>query len=280
MIVRAKITKESEKTIEISINDNPETASNISERRLISDPRPEYGDKQTIRFPAGGMGIIIKTPEKKYLMTVLRESKSSFDGHLTAFTRIGNASEIADPERTAMRIGIEDLIIVVGNKVVVPRFNSGSFSRINIEAIIRDGASLHEETKDLPLEKAPSTMLKLPNEKEFRICWKNNKYSYWGLPVYDRGTRGLDFIKIMTIEFNENIDKIKFLDGRIMGGKNPLNRDIYALELDENFKWTGKISAGWSWNKKTEKYEYSVPYKKIKFPQTPILKTIIKELAA
>ena len=212
-------------------------------------------------------------------MTVLRTSKSSFDKHLAVFTKVGHASEIADPERTAMRIEIEDLIIVVRDKVITPNFNSSSFSRINIEAIIRDGATIHKETENLPLEKAASNILKLPSKKEFRICWKNNKYSYWGLPVYDQGTRGLDFIKIMTIELNENINKIKFLDRRIMGGKNSLNRDIYALKLNKNFKRTGKISTSWSWNKKKNKCEYSAPHKKIEFPRTPILKTIIKELA-
>ena len=64
MIVRARTAKETDKTIEIAIDDNPETASNITEQRLISDPKLEYGDKQIIRFAAGEMGIIIKLPKK------------------------------------------------------------------------------------------------------------------------------------------------------------------------------------------------------------------------
>ena len=279
LIVRAKIVKETEKIIEILIDDNPETASNIAERRMISDPKPENGSVEDIRFTAGGLGIIIKTPGQNHLMTTVRVSKSSFDCHLTSFTGLGCASEITNPEKTAIRKGIEDLIIVVNGKVIVPQFNDDPFSEINIKAIVQNGATLYEETKKLPTKEAEARILSLPNEKEFKICWKNNEYTYRGLPVFDCGTRGLDFIKLITIELDEKLENIKFLDGRIMGGKNLLNRDIYALELDEKFNWTGKISAGWRWNKNAKKYEYSIPDKEIKFPQTPILKTILKELA-
>lgn len=279
LIVRAEIIKETEKTIEIAIDDNPITASNIAERRALSDPKPENGGKEDFRFPAGGLGIIINTPGQNHLMAVFRASKSSFDRHLTAFTGLGCASEITDPEKTAIRKGLEDLIIAADGKIIMPKFNIASFQRINIEAIIRNGTSIHGETKKLPIKEAKAQMLKLPNEKEFKIYWRNNEYAYRGLPVFDYGTRGLDFIKIMIIKLNEKIENIKFLDGRVMGGRNPLNRDIYALELDEKFKWTGKISAGWQWNKKMNKYEYFIPNKETKFPRTPVLKIIMEELA-
>lgn len=268
LIVRAKIVKETEKVMEIKIEDNPETASNIAERRIISDPKPENGGVEDIRFPAGGMGIVIKTPGQNHLMTTVRISKSSFDKHLTSFTGLGCASEITNPERTAIRKGIEDLIIVVGSKVIVPKFNADSFSEINIKAIVQNGAALYEETKELPLKEAKARMFNLPNEKEFKICWKNNEHTYRGLPVFDHGTRGLDFIKLMILELNEKIENIKFLDGRTMGGKNLLNRDIYALELDEKLNWTGKISAGWKSGK------LFTPPEGITFPQTPILKEL------
>ena len=273
LIVKARIVKETEKAIEILIDDNPETANNIAERRMISDPKPENGSVEDIRFSAGGLGIIIKTPGQDHLMTTIRVSKSSFDRHLTSFTGLGCASEITNPERTAIRKGIEDLIIVAGGKIIAPKFNDDSFSGINIKAIVQNGAALYEETKKLPLKEAEARILNLPNEKEFKICWKNNEYTYQGLPVFDHGTRGLDFIKLMILELNEKLENIKFLDGRIMGGKNLLKRDIYALELDKNFNWTGKIDAGWKSGK------FFTPPKEITFPQTPILKTILKELA-
>ena len=272
LIVKARIVKETEKAIEILIDDNPETANNIAERRMISDPKPENGSVEDIRFSAGGLGIIIKTPGQDHLMTTIRVSKSSFDRHLTSFTGLGCASEITNPERTAIRKGIEDLIIVAGGKIIAPKFNDDSFSGINIKAIVQNGAALYEETKKLPLKEAEARILNLPNEKEFKICWKNNEYTYQGLPVFDHGTRGLDFIKLMILELNEKLENIKFLDGRIMGGKNLLNRDIYALELDKNFNWTGRISAGWKSGK------LFTPPEKINFPQTPILKTILREL--
>ena len=272
LIVKAKIVKETEKAIEILIDDNPETANNIAERRMISDPKPENGNTEDIRFSAGGLGIIIKTPEQNHLMATVRVSKSSFDRHLTSFTGLGCAPEITNPERTAIRKGIEDLIIVAGGKIIAPKFNDDSFSGINIKAIVQNGAALYEETKKLPLKEAEARILNLPNEKEFKICWKNNEYTYQGLPVFDHGTRGLDFIKLMILELNEKLENIKFLDGRIMGGKNLLNRDIYALELDKNFNWTGRISAGWKSGK------LFTPPEKINFPQTPILKTILREL--
>lgn len=100
LIIKAKIVKETENTIEIKIDDNPETASNIAERRILSDPNPENGSVKDIRFSAGGLGIIIKTPGQNYLMTTARVSKSSFDKHLTAFTGLGNISEITNPQRT------------------------------------------------------------------------------------------------------------------------------------------------------------------------------------
>ncbi|MCK5084270.1 MAG: hypothetical protein KAQ64_01280 [Candidatus Pacebacteria bacterium] len=272
LIVKAKIVKETEKAIEILIDDNPETANNIAERRMISDPKPENGSTEDIRFSAGGLGIIIKTPEQNHLMATVRVSKSSFDRHLTSFTGLGCKSEITNPERTAVRKGVEDLIIVAGGKIIAPKFNNDPFSEINIKAVVQNGAALYEETKKLPLKEAEARILNLPNEKEFKICWKNNEYTYQGLPVFDHGTRGLDFIKLMILELNEKLENTKFLDGRIMGGKNLLNRDIYALELDKNFNWTGRISAGWKSGK------LFTPPEKINFPQTPILKTILREL--
>jgi len=279
LIVQAKITKETKKTIEIVIDDNPITASTIAERRVISDPKPENGSKEDIRFPAGGLGIIVKTPGQYHLMTVLRASKSSFDRHLNTFSGLGCVSEITDPERTAIRKGLEDLIIIAKNKIIIPQFKNNPFSRIDTKAIIRDGATLYKETQKLQTEEAPAHFISLPNEKEFKITWRGSEYTYQGLPARDPGTRGLDFIKIMAIEFGEKLEDLKFLDGRIIGGRNPLNRDIYALELDGAFKWTGKISAGWQWNKNTQDYQYFIPPEKIKLPLTPILKTIITEVA-
>ena len=185
---------------------------------------------------------------------------------------MGCTCEITNPERTAIRKGIEDLIIVAGGKVIITQFNDDPFSEINIKAIVQNGATLYEETKNLPPKEAEARILNLPNEKEFKICWKNNEYTYRGLPVFDRGTRGLDFIKLIVLDLNEKLENIRFLDGRIMGGKNLLNRDIYALKLDKNFNWTGRISAGWKSGK------LFTPPEKIDFPQTPILKTILKEL--
>ncbi|MCK5332295.1 hypothetical protein KAJ41_00330 [Candidatus Parcubacteria bacterium] len=272
LIVRATIIKKTEKSIEIEIEDNPETASKIAERRLISDPKKENGDSNVIRFTAGGLGIIIRTPAKNYLMTTLRISKSSFDRHLTSFTGLGYVSEIANPEKTAVRRGLEDLIIVTNDKVILPKFENNSFKDINIEAIIRDGANLRQETKDLPLKETKSEILKLRNEKDFKITWRGKKYKYHGLPVHDHGTRGLDFIKIISIELDTKIENLKFLDGRIMGGKNLLKRDVYALELDENLKWTGKISYGWKNGK------IFVPPEGTSFPQTPILKSVMSSI--
>ena len=272
LIVKARIIKENKKIMEIEIDDDPKSASNIAERRMMSDPKPENGDEKDIRFSAGGLGIIIKTPENNYLMSTVRVSKSSFDQHLTSFTGLGCASEITNPEKTAIRKGLEDLIIVCEDKVILPKFKNNTFSQINIKAIIQDGAMLYDETKNLPLEEKEAQIISLLNEKEFRISWKEKKYKYQGLPVHDHGTRGLDFIKIISIEFDDKIENIKFLDGRIIGGKNLLKRNIYAVELDENFKWTGKISAGWKSGK------IFTPPERTNFPQTPILKTIIKEL--
>lgn len=272
LIVKARIIKEDKKIIEIVIEDNPETASNIAERRMISDPKSENGNVKDIRFSAGGLGIIIKTPEQNHLIATIRISKSSFDRHLTSFTGLGCKSEIINPERTAIRKGIEDLIIVARGKVIFPKFNDDSFSEINIKTIVQNGATLYEETKNLPTKKAKAHILSLPNEKEFKIRWRDDEYIYRGLPVFDHGTRGLDLIKMMILELNEKLENIKFLDGRIMGGKNLLNRNIYALELDKNFNWTGRISAGWKSGK------LFTPPEKINFPQTPILKTILKEL--
>ena len=272
LIVKAKIKKETEKAIEIEISDSPESANNISQRRIMSDPKPENGSKKDIRFTAGGLGIIIKTPKSNYLMTTVRASKSSFDRHLTSFTGLGCASEITNPEKTAIRKGLEDLIIVFNNQVVIPKFNNNSFKEINIKAIIQDGAMLFEETKKFPFIELKANILHLPNEKEFKIFYKNNKYTYKGLPIHDHGTRGLDFIKIISIEFDDKIENINFFDGRIMGGKNLLERDIYALELDENLRWTGKISYGWKSGK------IFTPTKGTSFPQTPVLREVMEKL--
>jgi hypothetical protein len=279
LIVRAKITKETKTAIEINIDDNPETASTIAERRALSDPKPENGGPEDIRFPAGGLGVVIKTPGQNYLMAVLRASKSSFDRHINSFTGLGCISEVADPEKTAIRKGLEDLMIVIKNEIIVPHFTDKTFEKIDIKAIVQDGAGLYKETQKFSQKEVPAYFLNLSNDKEFKIRWRGKKYAYTGLPARDPGTRGLDLIRIMVIEFKEKLQNIKFLDGRIIGGRNPLNRDIYALELDENYKWTGKISAGWQWNKNIDNYDYFIPAPETKFPQTPILKTIITELA-
>ena len=273
LVAKAKIIKETEKIIEILIDDNPEIASNIAERRMISDPKIENGNVKNIRFSAGGLGIIIKTPEQNHLMATVRISKSSFDRHLTSFTGLGCKSEITNPKRTAFRKGIEDLIIVAKNKIIAPKFNDDQLLEINIKAIVQDGATLYEKIKKLPIKEVGAHILNLPNEKELKIRWKDNEYTYRGLPIFDHGTRGLDLIKIITLELNEKLENIKFLDGRIMGGKNLLKRNIYALELDKSFSWTGKISAEW------KSGELFTPPEKINFPQTPILKTILRELA-
>ena len=63
LIAKSKIVKETKKIIEILVDNNPEIASNIAERRVISDSKLENGSVKDIRFSIGGLEIIIKTPE-------------------------------------------------------------------------------------------------------------------------------------------------------------------------------------------------------------------------
>lgn len=240
LMVETKEVIDKKGLIEVLIPDNPLIAHEKTSRRIL-----ERGNKKW-RWPAGGCAIILKLKDSQVLLTVQKDSGApSYAGHDTIGAGLGSSTaEILYPLRTAIREGIEEIIIQTPSGVVCPSMMIDPFGfSLEIRETVRDSISLFSETRGLNLIQAPVSFIDLPGQKTVEIDWRGMKANCQALVNFDQGVNGIDLLAAVQIDVDCCLDDLSLFDGEVMGG-NPINRVVNAYEL-ENLKPTGRIIASW-----------------------------------
>ncbi|MCK5332297.1 hypothetical protein KAJ41_00340 [Candidatus Parcubacteria bacterium] len=258
--------KEEENKVTIIIPDDPLVAINKTDRRVM-----EFTQEDFYRASAGGLFIVLEKNDGEEIgFVILRDPKApTYPNHVTCATGLSACfEEVLNPELVQGREGLEELVFMISGKgIVLPVFKN-IMSEINIQAIIKDGASLRPETAELPLVECPASIIDLPGQKITEVYWKGELRSrFSSIVMIDEGVNGIDCLGAVKIKVPiDSWEELSVFDGEVVGGRNLLNRDVFAYDLK------GNIILGW------ESGEIFRPTKGTNFPQTPVLKAIMKEL--
>ncbi|MCK5491259.1 MAG: hypothetical protein KAI67_05455 [Candidatus Pacebacteria bacterium] len=264
-LVAVRMEEETDKII-ITIPDDPLVAINKEDRRVMEFTRNNF-----YRAAAGGLLIILEKKDgEKIATTILRDNKApTYPNHLTSCTGLSACfEEVLNPELVTVREGLEELVFKIsGTRIVLPVFDD-SMSEINIRAIIKDGASLRPATEECPLVECQASIFELPGQKTTEVYWKGKLRSkFSSIIVIDEGVNGIDCLGAIKIKVPiDDWNELEIFDGEVIGGRNLLNRDIYAYDF------YGNIILGWKSGK------IFTPQKKTSFPQTPVLREVMKVL--
>jgi hypothetical protein len=257
---------------EVILEDNPQVAFNKESRRIF-----ELGIKNKWRWSAGGAGLSIKLQDGRMaLLSLLRDyGAPTYPGHLTLGTGLScDLDEWLNPFRL-FRETAEEFVIKTTNGILYPNFEGNPFPNLNFRAIANDSSSLRDETRKQPLIPASTYFVSsLPEQKTVSVVYKNKIYTsdLKGLVLLDPGVNGIDILSVVVMEVDaKDWRSLRIFDGEVVGGGNVLNRDVIALELDPQTMKPGQIIGAW---KSGNFYEQA----KKSYPQTPVLKCVIKAL--
>lgn len=230
----------SEKLINVIVDDNPIVATEKTARRFL-----EIDNKNVWRWPAGGTMIILNLTDAQIGLTVHKDSGSpSYANHDTIGAGLGSTrEEILYPLRTALREGLEEIVILTPDGVVVPILEEDHFGfSLEIESILRDSAKLHNIKS--AFFSAPAKYLNLLEEKVIQTSWRGISTNCRALVNFDKAVNGIDLLKVIVVNIPYELKEIAVYDGEVIGGSNLLNRQINAYEMSGN-KPTGRIIASW-----------------------------------
>lgn len=266
--VQATQTDE-EVVIDIPI-DTPIATNKESRRSLEFAPE----NKGKWRWPAGGVGIILKLRDANVLLTLHRDKGApSYGGHDTLSSGLGaSVREMLYPLETAWREGAEELCIVTPDAVLCPIPETDHFGfGLELTDVTRGTANLFPELAVKPVADTVATFLPLKDERQVTIRYAGKTRTASGLVVFDPGCNGIDLLKAVVVPVDCSLADLTVYDGELAGAK-PLNRQVNAYALDEDLRPTGTIAASWVGGKRVETGTMSNP-------MTPVLKSVYDALA-
>lgn len=253
----------------VKIPDDPLVAIDKESRKAMEFTKGEFW-----RWPAGGLLVTLEKEDgERISLVLLRDKKApTYAGHITACTGLGaDFEEALNPSLVMMREGLEELVIVVkGQGVVTPIFYDMATVGVDINAIIKNGASLREETANLPFVKCETSILNLSEQQTVEVFWKEELQStFSSLIAIDEELNGIDCLGAIRIEVPvKSWDELEMFDGEVFGGGELLNRDVYGLGYRSN-----EPIALW----KSGRFEKPVKTEHA-FPRTEVLKALLNAL--
>lgn len=252
--------------IAVIIPDDPLVAINKKDRKVMEFTKGEFW-----RWSAGGLLVTLEKKDgERISLVLLRDKKApTYAGHITACTGLGaDFEEALDPSLVMMREGLEELIIVIkGQGIVLPIFNN-MVNKTDIDTIIKNGASLREETANLSIVKCAASTLNMPGQQTVEVFWKEELRSTSSCIIaIDEGVNGIDCLGAIRIKVPVNSwDELEIFDGEVFGGGELLNRDVYGLEYRND-----RSVASWQNGK------FEEPSRQ-EFPKTKVLEALLNAL--
>lgn len=265
LLAQVQVTETSE-LVTINVPLDAPIATNKESRKWMEFD-PENNGKY--KWPAGGVGVILKLTDTQVLLTLHRDSGApSYGGHDTLSSGLGSSvREILYPMETAWREGAEELCIVTPDAVICPIPETDHFGfGFELTEVARSTANLFPELASRPVVDVPVSFLPLRGERNLVINYAGKTRQTRGLVAFDPGSNGIDLLKAIVVPVNCSLADLRVYDGELAGTKL-LNRQVNACELDKNFRPTGNTIASWVGGERIE-----VEGSK-QSPMTPVLKT-------
>lgn len=254
----------------IAIPSDALIATNKESRRFIEfDP----SNKGTWRWPAGGIGMILRLVDCNVLLTLHRDKGApSYGGHDTLSSGLGSSvREMLYPLETAWREGAEELCIVTPQGIICPIPETDHFGfGLELTEVTRGTANLFPELADKPVIDTVASFLPLKDERQVTIRYAGKMRQARGLVVFDPGCNGIDLLKAVVVPVDCALADLTVYDGELAGTK-PLNRQVNAYVLDDALRPTGTIAASWVGGNRIDTGSMGNP-------MTPVLKNVYDAL--
>jgi hypothetical protein len=245
-------------------------ANNKASRRFIEfDP----SNKGKWRWPAGGVGIILQLVDCNVFLTLHRDKGApSYGGHDTLSSGLGSSvREFLYPLETAWREGAEECCIVTPDGIVCPIPETDHFGfGLELTEVTRGTANLFPELAGKPIIDTVASFLPLKDERQVTIRYAGKMRQARGLVVFDPNCNGIDLLKAVVVPVNCALADLTVYDGELAGQK-PLNRQVNAYALDDDFRPIGTIAASWVSGQRIEAGSMTNP-------MTPVLKSLYEAL--
>lgn len=250
------IEQDSNGNVIITIPNNPAILHVGKERRVIEREVSRLG---YFRWAAGGGAIKIKTADSKNILVTIKkdEGSPSYANHDTMGAGLSsNDKEWIFPLCTAVREGMEEVIIKDKNNVLYPKFNMVLYGMsYDIRYIAEQNRTLAKYKDVLGSCSLRSVNTKFIDfgayGKELTVRFRDQEEKINNVIVnIDKGCGGIDVITATEIEVESALDELVLLDGE-ESNRVPLDRIINAWELNGNNP-TGRILASWKTGKRIE----------------------------
>lgn len=246
-------------------------ATNKASRRYIEfDP----SNKGTWRWPAGGIGLILQLVDCNILLVLHRDQGApSYGGHDTLSSGLGSSvREFLYPLETAWREGAEECCIVTPDGIICPIPETDHFGfGLELTDITRSTANLFPELANKPVIDTVASFLPLKGERRVTIHHAGKTRQISGLVVFDSNCNGIDLLKAVVVPVDCALADLTVYDGELAGTK-PLNRQVNAYVLDDDFRPIGTIAASWVSGQRVDTGSMDAN------PMTPVLKSFYEAL--
>jgi hypothetical protein len=261
-----------ETTVTIDIPKDALIATNKVSRRNLEQYR---GTSPKWRWPAGGIAMIVECLDARMLLTLTRDKAApSYAGHDTISSGLGGAvRELLYPLETAWREGAEELCIVTPEHVICPIPATDHFGfGLELSEVTRGTANLFPELSQKPIIDTTVQFLALKGERRVVINYLGKTRQTEGLVVFDPGTCGIDIIKATVVPVHCTLSELAVYDGEIGGNSKPLDRQVNAIELDRDFRPTGRCIASWMKGERVSRVDDTAN------PMSPVLRSVYAAL--
>lgn len=245
-------------------------ATNKASRHFLEiDP----SNKGVWRWPAGGVGMILKLHDCNVLLTLHRDKHApSYNSHDTLSSGLGSSvREFLYPLETAWREGAEELCIVTPDGIVCPIPETDHFGfGLELTDVTRSTANLFPELAQKPVIDTVASFLPLKGERRVTVRYAGKMRQSSGFVVFDPNCNGIDLLKAVVVPVDCALADLTVYDGELAGQK-PLNRQVNAYVLDDDFRPVGTIAASWVGGQRVDTGSMSNP-------MTPVLKAFYDAL--
>src|SRR3989344_6459489 len=151
-------------------------------------------EENPLQWSTGGLGIIFKDGEDEYLVSIFRDKDAPiYSNHFTIATGLGESEEEYINPILLAREGLEEILIIRSNKLLIPSLN---LFGLDIIGIVKGIILNIPDIRNLEIEEVEAKLLDIydsvvvvydENNKELS---RNNFITFWD-PVYSR----LDLIR-------------------------------------------------------------------------------------
>ncbi len=218
----------------LQLEDDPVIGISRADRKTVSDPNGDFAKKNFWRWAAGGVLIIYEKAGQKFLALLLKDAESpSFGGHITLTSGLSCCyEEFFNPTLVAVREGIEEVAVVINDRVIVPSLGPAFeeiawnvFEKQLTRANKFDWLKISEDPLYMEAEFVEA------DEQELEVAHGKRVSRHQGIICLDPKTRGIDLLKIIQVNLPAEAE-IAFFDCEDTTN-GPLDREIFIFPLEQ-----------------------------------------------